>query len=47
MLVRRKGEALDALLRRLDSAISDAYDNDRIIDEANDPIASRSSKPRP
>lgn len=46
MLVRREGESLDALLRRLDAAISDAYDNDRIIDEINDPITSRSSKPR-
>jgi hypothetical protein len=45
MLVRRKGESLDALLRRLDAAISDAYENERFIDEVNAPVASRSRKP--
>lgn len=35
MLVRRKGERLDALLRRLDAAIADAYDNERFADEVN------------
>lgn len=46
MLVRRKGESLDALLRRLDAAISDAYENERFIDEINAPVASGSRKPR-
>jgi hypothetical protein len=46
MLVRRKGESLDALLQRLDAAIADAYDNERFIDEVNTPIASGSRKPR-
>jgi hypothetical protein len=45
MLVRRKGESLDALLRRLDTAISDAYESERFIDEVNAPVASRSRKP--
>jgi hypothetical protein len=35
MLVRRKGETLDALLQRLDTAIADAYKNGRFIDEVN------------
>jgi transposase len=46
MLVRRKGESLDALLRRLDAAISDAYENEHFIDEINAPVASGSRKPR-
>jgi hypothetical protein len=46
MLVRRKGESLDALLKRLDAAINDAYENERCIDEINAPVASRSHKPR-
>jgi hypothetical protein len=35
MLVRRKRESLDALLRRLDAAIADAYENEHFIDEVN------------
>jgi hypothetical protein len=46
MLVRRKGEPLDALLRRLDVAIADAYENEHFIDEVNAPVASGSRKPR-
>jgi hypothetical protein len=46
MLVRRKGESLDALLQRLDTAIADAYENERFIDEVNAPIASGSRQPR-
>jgi hypothetical protein len=46
MLVRRKRESLDALLRRLDAAVADAYENDCFADEINAPIASRSPKPR-
>lgn len=46
MLVRRKGESLDALLRRLDAAIGDAYANENLIDEVNAPGASRPRKPR-
>jgi hypothetical protein len=45
MLVRRKGESLDALLRRLDAAIRDAYANENLIDEVNAPGASRQHKP--
>jgi hypothetical protein len=37
MLVRRKGESLDALLHRLDAAIRDAYENEHLIDEVNAP----------
>jgi hypothetical protein len=37
MLVRRDGETLDDLLRRLDAAIADAYENDRFADEINAP----------
>jgi hypothetical protein len=37
MLVRRDGETLDDLLRRLDAAIADAYENDRFADEINRP----------
>jgi hypothetical protein len=46
MLVRRKGESLDALMQRLDAAIADAYKNDRLIDEVNAPIAPGSRKPQ-
>ena len=46
MLVRREGESLDALLRRLDAAIVDAYDNDHFTDEITDPTPSGSRKPR-
>jgi hypothetical protein len=46
MLVRRKGESLDALMQRLDAAIADAYEHERFIDEVNVPIASGSRKPR-
>jgi hypothetical protein len=45
MLVRRKGETLDALLLRLDTAIKDAYENERFTDEVNVPT-SGSRKPR-
>jgi len=38
MLVRRKGESLDTLLRRLDAAVADAYENDHFADEINVPI---------
>ena len=40
MLVRRDGETLDDLLRRLDAAIADAYENDRFADEINAPPSS-------
>ena len=46
MLVRRKGEALDALLQRLDAAIADAYNNDHFTDEVNAPIVPSSSRRR-
>ena len=36
MLVRRDGESLNALLTRLDKAISLAWSNDVFIDEVND-----------
>ena len=36
MLVRRDGESLNALLRRLDMAIGLAWSNDVFIDEVND-----------
>lgn len=36
MLVRRKGESLNALLQRLDKAIGLAWSNDMFIDEVND-----------
>jgi hypothetical protein len=42
MLVRRKGESLEALLKRLDAAIHD----ERFIDEVNAPGASHSRKPQ-
>ena len=35
MLVRRKGETLNALLKRLDNAIGRYFDNDEFIDEIN------------
>jgi hypothetical protein len=46
MLVRRKGESLDALLQRLDGAIIDAYACGLFTDEVNAPTTSRSTKPR-
>jgi hypothetical protein len=46
MLVRRKGESLDALLQRLDAAINDASANESFIDEVNAPTASGLRKPR-
>ena len=46
MLVRRKGESLDALLRRLDAAILDAYENEHFVDEINVPTPSAPRKPR-
>jgi hypothetical protein len=46
VLVRRKGETLDALLQRLDAAINDAYENEHFIDEVNVPTASGARKPR-
>lgn len=46
MLVRRKGESLDALLRRLDAAIVDAYENEHFTDEINVPTPSAPRKPR-
>ena len=36
MLVRRDGESLNALLKRLDKAIGLASSNDMFIDEVND-----------
>lgn len=33
MLVRREGETLDALLKRLDKAIAQFYDDGKAIDE--------------
>ena len=35
MLVRREGETLNALLKRLDKAIGRYFDNDEFIDEIN------------
>ena len=46
MLVRRKSETLDALLRRLDAAIADAYENERFADEINAPATNRSRTTR-
>lgn len=37
MLVRRDGETLQALLRRLDRAIARYYETDEITDEINPP----------
>ena len=39
MLVRRKRESLDNLLRRLDAAVADAYENEHFTDEINVPVA--------
>lgn len=36
MLVRRDGESLNALLKRVDKAIGLAWSNDMFIDEVND-----------
>jgi ribosome assembly protein YihI (activator of Der GTPase) len=36
MLVRREGESLNALLKRLDKAIGLAWSDDLFIDEVND-----------
>ena len=36
MLVRRDGESLNTLLKRLDKAIGLAWSNDLFIDEVND-----------
>lgn len=46
MLARRKGESLHALLKRLDAAIADAYENERFIDEVNTPVNAGSRKSR-
>ena len=35
MLVRREGETLTALLKRLDKTIGRYFDNDEFIDEVN------------
>ena len=35
MLVRREGETLTAMLKRLDKAIGQYFDNDEFIDEVN------------
>ena len=37
MLVRREGETLNALLKRLDKAIGRYYDTDETTDEINPP----------
>jgi ribosome assembly protein YihI (activator of Der GTPase) len=36
MLVRRDGESLNVLLKRLDKAIGLAWSNDMFVDEVND-----------
>ncbi len=46
MLVRRKGEPLDALLQRLDAAIADAYENEHFTDEVNVPPVPASKRRR-
>jgi hypothetical protein len=46
MLVQRDGETLDELVRRLDAAILDAYENERFTDEINVPRAAATSSPR-
>jgi ribosomal protein L12E/L44/L45/RPP1/RPP2 len=46
MLARREGESLEDLMRRLNAAIRDAYENERLIDEVNAPVAPGSRKPR-
>ena len=35
MLVRREGETLNALLKRLDKAIGRYFDNDEFVNEIN------------
>lgn len=37
MLVRRHGESLSALIKRLDRAIEHYYETDELIDEINSP----------
>jgi hypothetical protein len=37
MLMRREGETLNALLKRLDKAIAKFYEEGVVIDEINDP----------
>ena len=37
MLVKREGETLNALLKRLDKAIAKFYEDGTVIDEINDP----------
>ncbi|MBI5792704.1 MAG: hypothetical protein HZA63_14640 [Rhodocyclales bacterium] len=37
MLVRRKGETLNALLKRLDRAVGRYFEHDEITDEINGP----------
>lgn len=37
MLVRRDGETLNALLKRLDKAIARFYEHDEFVDEINGP----------
>lgn len=39
MLQRRRGESLHELLIRLDSAIATAWNEERLIDEINPPLA--------
>jgi hypothetical protein len=46
MLVRRKGESLDAMLQRLDAAIFDAYQHERFTDEVNAAASSRPPRSR-
>jgi hypothetical protein len=49
MLVRRRAESLQDLLRRLDSAIATAYDDGDYIDEVNapsEPPAKKTTKSR-
>jgi hypothetical protein len=46
MYANHTGESLDALLRRLDAAIVDAYENEHFTDEVNVPTPSGSRKPR-
>ena len=44
MLQQRDGETLDNLMRRLDAAIADAYQNDRFADEINTPAKPASTR---
>lgn len=46
MLVRRDGETLDGLLKRLDAAIADAYENGTFADEINAPTSATSQRRR-